>query len=176
GLVTDVVDQETKGSRFLRIYQVAKELDRPNRAVLQLLRELGFTVSSHMARLAPEEETGLREAVERQQRGAPAVRASHTTAPSVQASQVAEVVVKLDLDIQKRGEGQNGQRVGPAPVRTAASTAAKPVAKTTAKPRKPTKGMGVPKPARDKDELQEELIREAEREGIEMVTVDDSAT
>jgi translation initiation factor IF-2 len=159
----------------LRVYHVARELDRPNRAVLQLLRELGFTVSSHMARLAPEEETGLREAVERQQRGAPAVRAAHTTAPSVQASQVAEVVVKLDLDIQKQGDGKAGQRPGAAPLRPAASTAAKAAPKTAAKPRKPAKGMGIPKPARDKDELQEELIREAEREGIEMVAVDDSA-
>jgi translation initiation factor IF-2 len=142
--------------------------------VLQLLRELGFTVSSHMARLAPEEETGLREAVERQSRGAPAVRAAHTTAASVQASQVAEVVVKLDLDIQK-GDAKDGKRPAGAPgaVRPAASTAARPAPKPVAKAKKPVKGMGAPKPARDKDELQEELIREAEREGIEMVAVDD---
>ena len=92
----------------MRVYHIAHELDRPNRAVLQLLRELGFTVASHMARLTPEEEAGLREAVERQSRGAPAVRAAHSSAPSVQASQVAEVVVKLDLDIQTNGEAKDG--------------------------------------------------------------------
>ncbi len=160
----------------MRVYHVARELDRPNRAVLQLLRELGFTVSSHMARLAPEEETGLREAVERQHRGAPAVRASHTTAASVQASQVAEVVVKLDLDIQK---GKDGSRPGAAAPRPGAAPTAAQQTRVQPRPvvtkgKKPVKTMGIPKPARDKDELQEELIREAEREGIEMVSVDDA--
>ena len=103
----------------MRVYHIAHELDRPNRAVLQLLRELGFTVASHMARLTPEEEAGLREAVERQSRGAPAVRAAHSAAPSVQASQVAEVVVKLDLDIQTNGEAKDGRRPGAVPARRA---------------------------------------------------------
>jgi translation initiation factor IF-2 len=158
----------------VRVYHIAHELDRANRAVLQLLRELGFTVASHMARLTPEEEAGLREAVERQSRGAPAVRAAHSAAPSVQASQVAEVVVKLDLDIQTNGEAKDGRRPGAVPARPAtAATVTRPAPKPT-KPRKPAKGIGsAQRPALDKDELQEELIREAEREGIEMVSVAD---
>ncbi len=140
----------------MRVYHVARELERPNRAVLQLLRELGYTVPSHIARLAPEEETALREAVDRQQRGAPAVRAVHTAGPSIGASQVAEVVGKIDLE--EEAEKRPGQAA-------ASKTAPKPG--VAAKPKK--KEPATRQPRRGKEEVLEDLVREAEREGIEMV-------
>ena len=58
----------------MRVYQIAREFGRPHRAVLQLLRELGYQVPSHMAPLEHDEESSVREAVERQHRGAPGLR------------------------------------------------------------------------------------------------------
>ena len=49
----------------MRVYQIARELDRPHRGMLQLMRELGYDVPSHMARIDDEQETMIREAVER---------------------------------------------------------------------------------------------------------------
>ena len=82
----------------MRVYQIAREFGRPHRAVLQLLRELGYEVPSHMVRLDESEEQVLREAVDRQSRGAPSARPAQTTSLAVEASQVAEVEVKADID------------------------------------------------------------------------------
>ena len=82
----------------MRVYQIARELEKPHRGMVQLLRELGYDVPSHMARLVGEQESQLREAVERQERGAPAVRAVHTTGPAVSAARVAEVVGTIDIE------------------------------------------------------------------------------
>ena len=81
----------------MRVYQIARELDRPHRAMLQLMRELGYDVPSHMARIDDEQETMIREAVERQERGAPTVRPVHTAGASVSAARVAEVVGTVEL-------------------------------------------------------------------------------
>ncbi len=121
--------------------------------MLQLLRELGYKVPSHMAQLSEEEERQLLEAVERQARGAPAVRPVRTAGASVEAAQVAKVVGKIDL--QDAGEVAAAQR----------KPARAPRPDSPARRKKETVG----RRTRDRDEEAEELAREAQREGIEMV-------
>lgn len=82
----------------MRVYQIAREIGRPHRAVLQLLRELGYQIPSHMARLEEDEEQNLREAIDRQHRGAASVRAVHNSAPGIDGEAVAEVVNEVDLE------------------------------------------------------------------------------
>ncbi len=139
----------------MRVYQIARQLEKPHRALLQLLRELGHKVPSHMARLEPDQEEQLREALERQERGAPAVRAVRTTSASVQADQVARVVGQIDLE---EAAGTSETTAGRAKT---AKPAAKPVARKKKEPPK--------RPSRGRDEVAEEYAREAEREGLEMV-------
>jgi hypothetical protein len=50
-----------------------------------------------MARLGPDEQLAVREAVDRQSRGAVAVRPAQNTTAAVNVSQVAEVEAKADL-------------------------------------------------------------------------------
>jgi len=175
----------------LRVYQIARELGRPHRTVLQLMRELGYQVASHMVRLAPEEEASIREAVDRQQRGAPAVRAVHATGASVEASQVAEVVHGVDLEEEAGAVAGAAQTVGAgsavassgsatvtgAPPRprsvstrpeTRPGTAPKPGDRTTPTlKKKPLPGPK--KPGRDIEQVLQDFEQEAVKEQIEMV-------
>ncbi len=137
----------------MRVYQIARELERPHRAMLQLMRELGYDVPSHMARLEPDQEQLIREAVERQERGAPTVRPVHPSAPSVSAARVAEVVGTVEFE-------EDTQFVPPQPA---------PAQPDAARPAIDRKRKDTRRTRHDRDELAEEYAREAELEGIEMV-------
>ncbi len=149
----------------MRVYQIARELEKPHRGMLQLLRELGYEVPSHMAPLAEDQEQQLREAVERQERGAPTVRAVHTTAPSVSAAKVAEVVGEVELSEDTEWDGKRPAAAAPAatPARPGPATPGRPPVQR--KRKEVARGRGI-----DRDELADQLSREAELEGLEMVT------
>ncbi len=140
----------------MRVYQIARELDRPHRSMLQLLRELGFDVPSHMATLASDQELMLREAIERQERGAPAVRPVHASTASVSAQRVAEVVGEVELEEDTAWDAK---------ARPGAAPAQQPVPAALVKKKK---GKEAARTARNRDELAEALAREAEIEGTEM--------
>ena len=145
----------------MRVYQMARQLGKPRRALLQLLRELGYSVPSHMAPLVEEQEIRLKEAIERQERGAPAVRPAQASSQSVAADQVAAVVGQIDLAEDKDWEGDApaGEKK---PVRpAAAATAARPAKR---------KDKVAGRTRHERDEMAENLADEAEREGLEMVS------
>ena len=135
----------------MRVYQIARSLEKPHRVLLQLLRELGHNVPSHMAPLEDDQEEQLREAIERQARGAPAVRPVATSGASISASQVAAVVGAVDLE---EAETEEQGPIGPPA----------PPAGEAKEKRKPRRRGGL-----DRDALDEEYAREAELEGLAMV-------
>ena len=167
----------------MRVYHIAREFARPQRGVVQLLRELGYEVPSHMARLSSVEETAFREALDRQSRGAVAVRPAQSSTPAVEASQVAEVEAKADLqEAAQPASAQPPAPVNGAPTAIGApqhSAGAAPVRgrpldpRAPAKPadkRKPTRLVPGPKrPGRDKEDVLSDIEREAVQEQIEMV-------
>ena len=137
----------------MRVYQIARELDRPHRGMLQLMRELGYEVPSHMASIDDDQEQMIRDAVERQERGAPTVRPVSTAGASVSAARVAEVVGTVEFEEDT------------ASVVPAQPTHARPGLAPAADKRKKDKT----RTRHDRDELAEEYAREAELEGMEMV-------
>ncbi len=150
----------------MRVYQIARELERPHRAMLQLLRELGHDVPSHMARLSGDQEVQLREAIERQERGAPAVRPAHTASQSVSAAKVASVVGTIDLTEDTEWDSKTGAPPRPAATGTSpARTGPAPVRR-----RGPARDR---RPGINREELADRISREAQEEGLEMVVDED---
>jgi translation initiation factor IF-2 len=96
-----------------------------------------------MARLGTDEEQALREAVERQSRGAVAVRPALSSTPAVEASQVAEVEAKADLEEEQGAEEIAAESVAEAtpaetPVNGAVATAPSAAAAPAAPAQAPT--------------------------------------
>ena len=129
------------------------------------MRELGYEVSSHMARLDAEQEQMLREAVERQERGAPTVRPVHTAAAAISHERVAEVVGTVELE--QDTEWDASQAAPPTPVHEPAVAA--PPAKHGPPP-PPKKKRDTRRSGHDRDVMAEQLAMEEEREGMEMVS------
>ncbi len=124
------------------------------------MRELGYDVPSHMARLDADQEQMLREAVERQERGAPTVRPVHTSAAAISHERVAEVVGTVELEEDTAWDAS--QAAPAAPVHEPAPV----VGKTPPAPQKKRESR---RSGHDRDVMAEQLADEAEREGMEIV-------
>jgi len=127
------------------------------------MRELGYEVSSHMARLTADQEQMLREAVERQERGAPTVRPVHTAAAAISHERVAEVVGTVELE--QDTEWDSSKAAPPTPVHEPAA----PAPAERLGPPQPKKKRETRRSGHDRDVMAEQLAMEEELEGREMV-------